>query len=101
MASVLMQRRSYPTEAVLSNKITRNRIALSFKDSPRKRLGRRPDIVLCTVGSTESLKKVFPRLRDPASCRRLFTQLRKSLLEGYNQLYRLDGVDVAQETETN
>ena len=28
-----MQRLSYPTETVLSNKITRNRIALSFKDS--------------------------------------------------------------------
>ena len=38
-----MQRLSYPTETtVLSNKITRNRIVLSFKDSPRKPLGRRP-----------------------------------------------------------
>ena len=34
--NVLMQRLSYPTETVLSNKITRNRIVLSFKDSPRK-----------------------------------------------------------------
>ena len=44
-ASVLMQRQSYPTETVLllSNKITRHRIVLSFKDSPRKPLGRRPD----------------------------------------------------------
>ena len=41
-ASVLMLRLSYPTETVLSNKITRNRIVLSFKDSPRKPLGRRP-----------------------------------------------------------
>ena len=41
-ASVLMQRLSYQTETVLSNKITRNRIVLSFKDSPRKPLGRRP-----------------------------------------------------------
>ena len=41
-ASVLMQRLSYPTETVLSNKITRDRIFLSFKDSPRKPLGRRP-----------------------------------------------------------
>ena len=40
--SVLMLRLSYPTETVLSNKITRNRIVLSFKDSPRKPLGRRP-----------------------------------------------------------
>ena len=37
-----MQRLSYVTETVLSNKITRNRIVLSFKDSPRKPLGRRP-----------------------------------------------------------
>ena len=29
-ASSLMQRMSYPTETVLSNKITRNRIVLSF-----------------------------------------------------------------------
>ena len=40
-ASVLMQRLSYPTETVLSNKITTNRIVLSFKD-PSKPLGRRP-----------------------------------------------------------
>ena len=31
-----MQRLSYPTETVLTNKITRNRIVLSFKDSLRK-----------------------------------------------------------------
>ena len=37
-----MQRLSYPTETVLSNKITRNRIVLSFRDSPRKPLRRRP-----------------------------------------------------------
>ena len=47
-ASVLMQRLSYPTETVLFNKITRNRTVLSFKDSPRKPLGRRP---LETCGS--------------------------------------------------
>ena len=46
-ASVLMQRMSYPTETVLSNKIIRIRIVLSFKDSPRKPLGRRP---LSSVG---------------------------------------------------
>ena len=33
-----MQRLSYPSEIVLSNKIPRNRIVLSFKDSPRKPL---------------------------------------------------------------
>ena len=37
-----MQRLSYPTETVLDNNITRNRIVISFKDSPRKPLGRRP-----------------------------------------------------------
>ena len=39
-ASVVMQRLSYPTEAVLTIKITRNRIVLSFKDSPQKPLRR-------------------------------------------------------------
>ena len=37
-----MQRLSYPTETGLSNKITTNWIVLSFKDSPRKPLERRP-----------------------------------------------------------
>ena len=37
-----MQRLSYPTETVLSNKITRNNIVLSFKDSPQKPLRRQP-----------------------------------------------------------
>ena len=37
-----MQRLSYQTETVLSNHITRNRIVLSFKDSPRNPLGQRP-----------------------------------------------------------
>ena len=41
-ASVLMQGLSFMTETVLSNNITRNRIVLSFKDGPRKPLGRRP-----------------------------------------------------------
>ena len=41
-ASVVMQRLSYPTETVLSNKIYRNGIVPSFKDSPRKPLRRRP-----------------------------------------------------------
>ena len=45
-ASVIMQRLSYPTETVLTNKITRNRIVLSFKDSLRKPLRRRPLIYL-------------------------------------------------------
>ena len=37
-----MERLSHPTETVLSNKIIREIIVLSFKDSPRKPLGRRP-----------------------------------------------------------
>ena len=41
-ASIVILRLSYRSETVLSNKITRNRIVLSFKDSPRKPLGRRP-----------------------------------------------------------
>ena len=44
-----MQRLSYPTETVLSNKITRKRIVLSFKDSPRKSLGRRPSVGVLVV----------------------------------------------------
>ena len=36
--------KTYMTEIVLSNKITRKRIVLSFKDSPRKPLRRRPHI---------------------------------------------------------
>ena len=37
-----MQRQSYPTETVLSKKITRNRIVLSFKDDFMKPLGQGP-----------------------------------------------------------
>ena len=39
-----MQRLSYLTETVLSNKLTRNRTGLSFKDSPRKPLRWRPHL---------------------------------------------------------
>ena len=41
-ASVVMPRLSYPTETVLSSKMARNRIVLSFKDSPPQPLRRRP-----------------------------------------------------------
>ena len=40
--AVLIVGLSYPTETVLSTKITRSRIVLSFKDSPRRPFGRRP-----------------------------------------------------------
>ena len=43
-ASVVMQKLSCPTETVSSNKLTGNRVVLSFKDSPRKPLRRRPRI---------------------------------------------------------
>ena len=46
-ASVVMRGLSYVTETVLSNKITRNRIVQSFKESPQKRLRRRPHAVRC------------------------------------------------------
>ena len=41
-ASVVMQRLSYPTDTVLSHNITRYRIVLSFKYSPRKPIRWRP-----------------------------------------------------------
>ena len=81
-ASVLMQRPSYPTETVLSNNTARNRIVLSFKDSSRKPLGRRPTnikghrvelsgrekqclkIDCNTFSSTLSLHTPFPSLPD-------------------------------------
>ena len=52
-ASILMQRLFYPTETVLFNKITKKGIVLSFRDSPRKPLGRRPSDGrrLCEKGS--------------------------------------------------
>ena len=56
-ASVVMQRLSYRTETLLSNKITRNKIVLSFKDSPRKPLRRRPSTVQ-SVGGTSALREL-------------------------------------------
>ena len=44
VVNLVMLRQSYPTETVLSNKITRNILVLSFKNSPRKVLGRRTAI---------------------------------------------------------
>ena len=46
-ASVVKQRLSYLTETVLTNEITRNRIVLSFNDSLRKPLRRRPSETDC------------------------------------------------------
>ena len=55
-ASVLMQRRSYPTETVLSNKTNRNRTVLSFKDSPRKPLGRRPSGYITSIKNISTFR---------------------------------------------
>ena len=63
-ASVLMQRPSYPTETVLSNNTARNRIVLSFKDSSRKPLGRRPlenKFLLLELFLLPRLRKHFAR----------------------------------------
>ena len=46
-----MQRLSSPTGTVLSNKITRNKIVPSFKDSPRKPLGWPPLKFFCSSAS--------------------------------------------------
>ena len=44
--SILMLRLSLPAETALSDKVTRNRTILSFKDNPRKLLGQRQIIRL-------------------------------------------------------
>ena len=59
--SVLMQRLSYATETVSSNKIARNGIVTSFKDSPRKPLGRRPSL------QSSSLPSLVSPLSDHSS----------------------------------
>ena len=51
-----MQRLSYPAETVLYNKITRDRIVLSFKDGPRQPLRRRPKESHRRVGKPRSRK---------------------------------------------
>ena len=59
-----MQRLSYPTEIVLllSNKITRNRIVPSFKDSPRKPLGRRPNVATERGGMNHKSHTLCPTI---------------------------------------
>ena len=59
-----MQRLSYPSEPVLSIKITRNIIVLSFKDSPRKPLGRRPQ----HRGMHAAGNKARVRVRPSVAC---------------------------------
>ena len=67
-ASVLMLRLSYPSETVLFNKITRNRIVLSFKDSPRKTLGRRPSVSLPDRPTDKAVFKYCRLAHSAASC---------------------------------
>ena len=80
-ASVLKQRLSYPTETVLSNKIARNRIVLSFKDSPRKPLGRRPKVSrnLTATLPKHSLTALPPRphVGSPSQYRRCLFHSRR------------------------
>ena len=66
-----MQRPSYPTETVLSNKITMNRIALSFKNSPRKPLRWRPRVMVAQesgradlIGEEDGIKPTSKRPSD-------------------------------------
>ena len=51
---------SHPTETVLSNKITRNGIVLSFKDSPSKPLRRRPVHPVWFIMDTSNFRLVCP-----------------------------------------
>ena len=69
-ARVLMQRLSYPTETVLSNRITRNIIVPSFKDRPRKPLGRRPAVSLSLSVAPKQLalnRNFLPKWRSSLS----------------------------------
>ena len=72
--AVLIIGLSYPLETALSNKITRNTIVLSFKDSPRKPLRRRPtECLLLGIG-----KLCFVGYRYPD----MSTQMGREVLEG-------------------
>ena len=53
-----MQRLSYPTETVLTNKINGNRIVLSFKDGHRKPLGTRGESLYRTVGDSVNIMTI-------------------------------------------
>ena len=68
--AVLIVGLSYPTETVLSNtKITRNRIVPSFKDSPRKPLGRRPyqrlPLPLMMMMEEKSIRQRWKKIPGP------------------------------------
>ena len=62
MQRVVMQRLSYPTETVLSTKTTRNRLVLSFRDSPIK------PRYLNYVGRTDRALTIPLISRDPTPC---------------------------------
>ena len=69
-----MQRLSYPTETVLSNKITTNRIVPSFKDSPRTPLRRRPNIPPTSQEKTSSRKGLAKQTFRKSVLDNLFTE---------------------------
>ena len=87
-----MQRLSYLNETVLSNVITRNRIVLSFKDSPTKPLRRRPltSISLCFLlqGSDPRAATCRGKLQSKRS--KLNMEINKELMlrSGAENLYK-------------
>ena len=68
---LIRQRLSYPTETVLSNKITRNRIVLSFKDSSQKPLRQRPPLPPSLSGCCclDPLRRLHSKPSEAHSCR--------------------------------
>ena len=64
-----MQRLSYPTETVISNKIMINRIVISFKHSPRNVLGRRPGVSYPTTipVTLKTTKRTNDKVKDSGS----------------------------------
>ena len=61
---------SYLAVTVLPNTITRNRIVLSFKDSPRKSLRRRPGVdVSCSCHCRRRRRELGVKCRRRARCR--------------------------------
>ena len=67
-ASVLMQGLSHPTETVLSNEITKNRIVLSFKDSPRNPLRRRPCVLVPSFSLSAAICSLLLSFRSARRC---------------------------------
>ena len=93
-ASVLMQRLSYPAETVLSNKMSKNGIVLSFKDSPRIPLRRRPE----EEGRKEEDRTV---IADHATARtdslnaKIIMSLKAYPKLGFNNVHVLSPMDIS------